>query len=404
MLRDIPVAALLDSNIKSATVNVDSEPDHPAIEHLVKLNIESFPAAVLISPEGMSLQIPLPDKAEEIKEALWTGLDGLLVSPMRERILKGVIDSHSVVLLVEGTNSDRNSEVRSLLEEVTEGIGKGLQYLPKAIERGPEIVALPVTDRENERVLLWSLGLGEKPTGEPSVAIFYGRARKIGDVLHGKMIQKSVIHNTLMIVGQSCECGLDRRWMQGTMLPLVWDQKTQASATERLGFDAESPMVKMEVSRILSGGSQSTSEEGEEGLDDILFGYTEQVIDVGNEDVPIEPQGPAESGFGAGESGNVESSSPEEDFQSEVEEVLAAQPGVGDGSEEAKEEKQESSTTANSAGAGGLETRTVTTEQPSDSAPIHPSTHTQGFMFGVLALLIVVVGLFILTRGQRHSL
>ena len=405
MLQDIPAAALLDSNIKSRTVNVDLETDHPALEYVVKLNIETFPAAVLVSPEGMSLRLPLPDKVEEFKEAFWTRLDEILLSPLRETILKAVIDSHSVVLLVEGTNSDKNADVRSLLEEVTGKISKGLQYLPKAIEKGPEIVTLPVTDHENEGVLLWSLGLGEKPTSEPSVAVLYGRARKIGEVLHGKTIQKSVIHNTLMIVGQSCECGLDRRWMQGTMLPLVWDQKVQARATERLGFDAESPMVKMEVSRILDKGSQSTFEEEEDGLDAILFGYTEQFIDIGNEEIPSEPEEPSESEPVTEESDSVESSSAEEeDSLSEVEEVLAAQSGVGDASEEAEEEKQESSNAAGSSQAGQIEARNVVAKQSNNSSPIATSNQTKAYAFGILALLIVVVGLLILARGQRQAL
>ena len=39
--------------------------------------------------------------------------------------------------------------------------------------------------------------------------------------------------------------------MMGTLLPLRWGKKNQQEVVKMLGFDAENPFVKMEVSRIL---------------------------------------------------------------------------------------------------------------------------------------------------------
>ncbi len=41
------------------------------------------------------------------------------------------------------------------------------------------------------------------------------------------------------------------------MLPIRWDQKTQAEVFQSLEFDPENPMVKMEISRILKKGYAS---------------------------------------------------------------------------------------------------------------------------------------------------
>ncbi|MEN6425163.1 MAG: hypothetical protein ABFE13_07360, partial [Phycisphaerales bacterium] len=65
------------------------------------------------------------------------------------------------------------------------------------------------------------------------------------------------------------------RWLQGTMLPARWDESLQQKVAASLGFDPESPMVKMEMVSIVRRGM------GGLGYSDAPFGYQE--IEVGGE-------------------------------------------------------------------------------------------------------------------------
>ncbi|MCK5457743.1 MAG: hypothetical protein KAI45_11500, partial [Melioribacteraceae bacterium] len=87
---------------------------------------------------------------------------------------------------------------------------------------------------------------------QPQVAILYGRGRRIGPVLRGKEIGKDNIFSLLAIIGADCECGLDRSVMLGKMIPLRWEKEIQIELAEQLGFDVENPMIKSEMSQILS--------------------------------------------------------------------------------------------------------------------------------------------------------
>ena len=70
-------------------------------------------------------------------------------------------------------------------------------------------------------------------------------------------INKMNLLNTLSIIGLDCECGLNVSWVEGTLLPVKWDQKRQAQVAKVLEFDPENPLVKIEVNRILKMGSSS---------------------------------------------------------------------------------------------------------------------------------------------------
>ena len=74
----------------------------------------------------------------------------------------------------------------------------------------------------------------------------------MGPVLSGEQITSYKILNLLTIVGADCECGLDNSWVLGRMIPLQWDLSIQSVLAEYLGFDVENPLVKSELSQILS--------------------------------------------------------------------------------------------------------------------------------------------------------
>ncbi|MCJ7778271.1 MAG: hypothetical protein MUP16_08165, partial [Sedimentisphaerales bacterium] len=129
----------------------------------------------------------------------------------------------------------------------------------------------------DEKILLWSLGLEPQDVNRPYAAIFYGRGIWIGPLFEGQQITEENLASILFVIGSDCECGLDYRWLRGTMLPVRWDQKIQAQAAESLGFDPESPIVKMEISWIINKGI------GGDFYPSVPLGYQEFVMEPESE-------------------------------------------------------------------------------------------------------------------------
>ena len=146
-----------------------------------------------------------------------------------------------------------------------------MDMLPKAISRPPVFVVMDSKFFKRERILLWSLGLDGEEVSGPRAAVIYGRGRWIGPMFRGKEITEDNLANVLFVIGQDCECGLDHRWLQGTMFPARWTEKMQAQVAENLGFDPENPMIKMEMSMIVRRGSYS--------YPSVPFGYQEIAIE-----------------------------------------------------------------------------------------------------------------------------
>ena len=115
---------------------------------------------------------------------------------------------------------------------------------------------------------------------EPHAAVFYGRGRWIGPLFKADMLNPDHLTELLFVIGADCECGLDHRWLQGTMLPARWDEGLQQKVVESLGFDPESPMVKMEMVSIIRRGMGGFDYPG------VPFDYQE--IEVGGD--VAEPQ------------------------------------------------------------------------------------------------------------------
>ena len=131
---------------------------------------------------------------------------------------------------------------------------------------------------DSEKAFLWSMGI-IKIAQTPQVVILYGRGRMIGPVLRDERVDERSLKAIVNTIGLNCECGLDRKWMQGTMLPQKWDDDLQKRFADQLGFDPESPAIRLEMSQILAkggkgqGANRQTSIGG--SLDDLLMGYRE---------------------------------------------------------------------------------------------------------------------------------
>jgi hypothetical protein len=61
--------------------------------------------------------------------------------------------------------------------------------------------------------------------------------------------------------------------MQGPMMPLKWGSDRQTKIAKQLGFDAEDPMIKMEMSQILSKGAQARRAREPNEVEELLADY-----------------------------------------------------------------------------------------------------------------------------------
>lgn len=274
-LKDALDAACADTNIRCEPVPAGGDANHPASRFLSAHGIDSYPAAVMMSPDGPCRLLPLPTDGRSLAEAVSSSLEAALDSPIRRQILEKAAGSYGVVLLIEGPQQDRNAAAREAVLVAISYIGQQLEFLPKAIAKGPEMVVLGQSSLASEEMLLWTLGLKPQDVNEPCAAIFYGRGRWIGPLFKGELLTDENLLRILPIIGADCECGLDHRWLQGTMLPARWGESLQQKVAASLGFDPESPMVKVEMVSIIRRGMG--------GFDDLgaPFGYQE--IEVGGE-------------------------------------------------------------------------------------------------------------------------
>ena len=245
-----------DCNINTEMINVDKQKDHEALKYLSLWKIQSFPAAVLVSPEGQSLVIEIKKDSESFDKSLKSAINKVIFSRVREAIINDVIKSYCVILLIEGGNAQENENCRKAASSAIEIIKLRMKMMVKSIEYPPVLITLKPDSFSDEKILLWSLGLNES-VAKPHAAVLYGKARWIGPLMKAGEIEETNLVKILYVIGLDCECGLDVSWVAGTLLPVKWDQNRQAQVAGLLEFDPENPLVKLEVNRILKMASSS---------------------------------------------------------------------------------------------------------------------------------------------------
>ncbi len=283
-LKETVDVALVDSNVRFEPVVVGADANHPGMEFVVTHGITSFPAAVLVSPDGQSMPLTLTLAGGSLGQAVSTALDYVLRSPTRQQILEKAAECYGVVLLIEGPQPQGNTMAREVISTAVSRIREQLDLLPKPIARPPEIVTLDRQSLDRERMLLWSLSLKPQDINEPCAAVLYGRGRWIGPLFKGGRLTADPLTEMLLVIGSDCECGLDHRFLQGTMLPVRWDEDLREKMVKSLGFDPEDPMVKMEMVSIVRRGMG-----GFDGLD-MPLGYREIQVggDASDDEIPEE--------------------------------------------------------------------------------------------------------------------
>lgn len=267
-LRRAAAVRLRDSCIETEFVHVDEAKDHPGLAYLTYISNPTFPCAVLVSPEDRVREVPLAGQDGDIESAI----EALVDSPLRRKLLDEIAEAYCVVLFVEGESATANLKARTAVVEAVDAMTRNMGSVEKPTDKPPALVELPRQAQTAEEWLLWSLGLEPAGQTDPGVAVLFGRGRRLGATLRGDRATASELTRIMAFIGASCECGLDRAWMQGVMVPLRWDRPVRERLARHLGFDPDSPLVRMEMSQILAQGAAQGA-----GLrfDDPFFGYRE---------------------------------------------------------------------------------------------------------------------------------
>lgn len=225
------------------------------------------------SPDPEIRPLSLETSDDPASEAWRATLETLVSSKVRERYLERMLDLYGMIVWVPSGNEKADAMANAAIEEAVTRSQDLMTRIPKPVNEPPEVVTIP--NDGSERILLWSLGIEDRAL--PHVAVLFGCGRRIGDVLTGEEITSNRLFEILSVIGLDCECGLDRSWMQGTLIPLRWNEGTRERTARALDFDPENPVVKMEISQILAQGGLGTRRV--EGVDsDPFFGYTEKSV------------------------------------------------------------------------------------------------------------------------------
>ena len=285
----------LDSNVSLDVTDVDEDPAGHVADFMAGLSIAALPAAVLVGADGRALVLPFPTAAEDTA-ARMLALDAAVSSPARREVRDGAIDHYGVVLLVEGSDEDANRAAAAVIDKALAEVRSVFDASPKDVGEPPVQVTVASAERGGEAIFLWSLGLEDLDPGLPAVAVFMGRGRRVGPVMRGPEVTPASVFGLLSVIGQDCECDLDRKWMQGPRPPLRWDTTTRERAAARLGFDPGSPLVRSEMLGILArgpGGRPRASEAGR-SIEELLLGYEEVLVeDLGSPTEDLAPPPPA---------------------------------------------------------------------------------------------------------------
>jgi len=268
-------AAMLDANIIVQIIDVEKDTSS-ILKYYNEYEGSEKPNIILISPEKRAKAFFI-DRSGNFSLAIWDLIEDVLISPARKELTDNIIKAYGIILFIEGTNQEENEQARAILEKGIVEIKQIMSGLPHPVNTPPHIITIKPEDTERESVMLWSLGWKKNDAAHPAMAMMYGRARRMGPMLKGKRIRQDIIENMLRYIGEDCECGLDKSWMLGTMLPLRWDSKLMAAVVKHHGFDAENPMVISEMSKIISVAPQKTSDAGKPNL---LYGYSENRVKV----------------------------------------------------------------------------------------------------------------------------
>jgi len=277
-IKKLSTALLNESNVITELIHVDKENPVRVTEMIAGYDVKTFPSAVFKFPEGDHMIFPLNHTRKSLNESFWILLEDLNSSVMRSSIKEKLVDAYCVILFVEGKERQQNNNILREIKEAVSEISMTFDQMPKAVDSPPALLVLHRKNIPDERLLLMSLGITEEEAESPAVAVLYGRGRIMGPALTGELINRNRILNLLTIVGADCECGLDQSWILGRMIPMRWETGIQSDVAKSLGIDVENPLVKSEMTQILS--LKPAPDDLLDPMGSNLLGYSEGKLDI----------------------------------------------------------------------------------------------------------------------------
>ena len=378
-----------DSNVVAELVDMDVASKHTAVAYLETANVTTFPVVVLVSPDNRVLQ--LGEGSGPVKPADLDGLiQSVIESAVRDDIFSRVLDIHSVMIVIEGGDAAPNAQTTQMAKDFIPRVRDILDVLPKPIDHPPHLIVLTREQAKKERILLWSLGVDLEDESITQVAVLFGRGRRLGPVLRFPGDDSRKFERSLAAVGQDCECGLDRSWMQGGMVPHVWNEATEKIALAKLKFDPGSPEVKTEIALLLSRGPGGKAAVADSELIFPALGYQEIELDVVAE-------------AGVSETENAETAAAEPDVEEKTAAVrIASATPASDATAEATAEaisdaaSNKPSELPPDITAKTLSMKVTETEGSSRSRLVY------SVLIGLVAF-VLVVGVSLLVTGRREN-
>ncbi|QDS88131.1 hypothetical protein EC9_23180 [Rosistilla ulvae] len=188
-----------------------------------------------------------------------------LASTYRERALR----SFANIVLFESTSDQANQIAEGVIAEATAALDKAASLLPRPIANPIQVIRVEANQRDEYETLMWTLHSPESHPDEPIVCTLYGLGRLAGPTLQGETLEVQTLLPQLVLVGQSCECGTRRNWVQYPQLPIAWSSDALNDLPHALGFDPSSSQVIEEVKRIIQRGPV-TLPNGRDDVSDVV--------------------------------------------------------------------------------------------------------------------------------------
>ena len=379
---------LQDANTVIEFVDTSPEIDHPALRYATE--VKQFPALIAVGPEQEPLIIKqgLTQDTSNAAEELNLLCSDFVDSSARREMFSKLFGVHSVILMVEGTDEQANQNTWEMIAQTLPQVEQSLEFLPKPIKEPPHVIRLTAEEAADEKILLWALGMNPEPTAETQVALLFGRGRKLGPILRFPEDPRRRFIQSLAVVGQDCECGLDRRWMQGAMVPHRWSAVEEKKAIEQLGFDPGNPLVKAEIDRILTRGPGADGGREVEMEDALKIAPALSYQEIAIDDLVTDAAN--------------DTSATDTSEAVAADELVATESPVANAqdNEIAKFVLPGPSENPSAASAVQTETQRQTSDAPQDFAPSRNWSYL--FLVGS-ALVVVTIGLFILLRGGEGA-
>lgn len=212
-------------------------------------------------------------------EAVLRLVQSAATSRRRDELFENSLQAYAVMVVIEGSDTAEADRVRRIAEAASGTLQRLMPSMPKPVDTPPKVLVIPTAQQAGESVLIWGLGFDPAPVSETRLAIVYGRGRRLGSTLEGPTITRTALQERLALIGQDCECDLDRAWLKGPVIPGRWARDLQQTASRLLGFDPENPLVRTEVSRIVLRG-EGDKTRSRKTTSVLGLGYTEEAIDA----------------------------------------------------------------------------------------------------------------------------